>query len=416
MDSFKPISIDSDNISLPFLEGQFIMAAKPFFDEHNRRFSQGVYVDLEGQRQELTMKGATGSVGPIGPEGKQGPIGPQGIQGIRGVTGPVGPQGVQGIQGPEGRQGPTGPQGQPGNVYKWYPSLAALMDDYNNPDIPLNALVAVNTEGDADDGKLYYKGVSEWVYITQWQGVQGPTGPQGVQGIQGIQGPPGNGFRWMGAWDSLAVNTEIAVNDVVLDATTGNTYINILRYTVNAGASRPSSDTTHWTLFVPRGERGVQGIQGLPGRDGTSSIVAAGNGLQLTNGSMSVKVDPAGSQWLTAGTNGLKLDLTNANTLTIITPTSTSGEIQLAFDDLRFNMLKQIKYQSGGAVRDIAAWTANTIQVAPWIADNVIYSAVFTQTAGTMNWTHEVKTTTISAAPAVNYAENAEGGKTAAIG
>ena len=205
MAEFQPILVDSDEVVLPYKEGQLILATKSFSDGA-KTYTAGVYADIGGRRQQMTTQGIPGpqgEQGKRGPQGLQGPQGEQGEQGERGLQGeqgPVGPQGLQGLQGPQGLQGvqgPVGPQGlrgEPGDVRKWYSSIAAMKADFDNPDIPTYALVGVNTDDDADDGKLFYKGESEFVYVTQWRGVagpQGPQGPQGVQGPQGIQGPQG---------------------------------------------------------------------------------------------------------------------------------------------------------------------------------------------------------------------------------
>lgn len=209
MAEFQPILISTEGTSIPYKEGQYLSATVPFTDSAGTTYAAGVYVDLQGARQRLTMQGEKGDTGNTGPQGPQGIQGERGERGIQGPQGPIGPQGAvgsQGIQGPQGLQGVQGPvgpqgvQGEPGDVRKWYPSIAAMEADFDNPDIPTNALVGINTASDADDAKLYYKGASEWVYLTQMQGVQGPQGPQGPQGVQGpqgIQGPQGErGAQW----------------------------------------------------------------------------------------------------------------------------------------------------------------------------------------------------------------------------
>lgn len=198
MADFQPILVNETAV-LPYKEGQLILATVDFSDGTNN-YVAGVYADIGGERQKMTVQGVQGERGPQGIQGAQGEQGIQGVQGPqgeRGLRGLQGLRGVQGIQGPQGLQGVQGPigpqglQGQPGDVRKWYPSIAAMEADFNNPDLPTNALVGINTDGDADDGKLYYKGASEFVFITQMQGVQGPQGPQGPQGVEGPQGPQG---------------------------------------------------------------------------------------------------------------------------------------------------------------------------------------------------------------------------------
>ena len=83
--------------------------------------------------------------------------------------------------------------------------------------MPTNALVGINTDGDADDGKLYYKGASEFVFITQMQGVQGPQGPQGPQGVQGPEGPQGP----QGIQGESVKPEFVEITDVASSATSG---------------------------------------------------------------------------------------------------------------------------------------------------------------------------------------------------
>jgi len=121
-------------------------------------------------------------------------------------------------------------------IVKTYPSIQAMEDDYNNPEVKMGQFVMIDT-GDVEneeDSRLYLKGDTEWKFISdlsgaqgiqglsayqvavqhgfegteaEWlislkgekgekgeQGIQGPVGPkgeQGEQGIQGIQGPQG---------------------------------------------------------------------------------------------------------------------------------------------------------------------------------------------------------------------------------
>lgn len=120
----------------------------------------------------------------------------RGIQGEQGIQGVQGEQGIQGIQ---GETGPQGPQGEPFTIKKTYSSVSEMNADFNNMTLGDYVMIASSVEVE-DNAKLYTRGQSAWIFITDFsgatgiQGPQGERGPQGVQGeqgIQGIQGPQG---------------------------------------------------------------------------------------------------------------------------------------------------------------------------------------------------------------------------------
>ena len=114
-------------------------------------------------------------------DGEQGPQGPQGEQGD---TGPQGEQGIQGIQ------GPAGPQGEAFTIKKTYSSVAEMNADFNNMQLGDYVMIASSVEVE-DNAKLYTKGETQWIFITDFSGATGIQGEQGPQGEQGIQGPQG---------------------------------------------------------------------------------------------------------------------------------------------------------------------------------------------------------------------------------
>lgn len=277
MAEFMPILIKEDGTNLSYADGQFIVANATFRDNSGNSFAPGVYTDILGSRHKLTtdgMRGVKGDKGDKGEQGAIGPQGPEGIQGERGIPGPTGPegkQGVQGIQGSRGEQGIQGPVGKPGNIRKWYSSVSELEADFNNPDIAQYDLAAINSNHTAEDGRMYYKGASEWVFVTTFRGVEGPQGPQGIQGVQGIQGPTGTGFRWLALWTAIDNGATIQVNDVALEDN-GSLYIAIANHIKQSDGQSPSEDTLNWSLFLPTiiGPQGPQGTQGAAGKDGLS--------------------------------------------------------------------------------------------------------------------------------------------------
>ena len=120
----------------------------------------------------------------------------RGIQGEQGIQGIQGEQGIQGIQ---GETGPQGPQGEPFTIKKTYSSVSEMNADFNNMALGDYVMIASSVEVE-DNAKLYTRGQSAWIFITDFsgatgiqgpQGERGPQGPQGEQGVQGIQGPQG---------------------------------------------------------------------------------------------------------------------------------------------------------------------------------------------------------------------------------
>ena len=120
----------------------------------------------------------------------------RGIQGEQGIQGVQGEQGIQGIQ---GETGPQGPQGEPFTIKKTYSSVSEMNADFNNMTLGDYVMIASSVEVE-DNAKLYTKGQSTWIFITDFSGAtgiqgergeRGPQGIQGEQGIQGIQGPQG---------------------------------------------------------------------------------------------------------------------------------------------------------------------------------------------------------------------------------
>lgn len=121
------------------------------------------------------------------------------LDGEKGDQGIQGPQGVQGEQGIQGEQGPAGPQGKSFTIEKTYSSVAEMNADFDNMNVGDYVMIASSVEIE-DNAKLYVKGETQWLFITDFsgatgiQGEQGPQGQQGIQGPQGVQGEAGNGI------------------------------------------------------------------------------------------------------------------------------------------------------------------------------------------------------------------------------
>lgn len=195
-----------------------------------------VYASMIAQKGTRGEPGKQGPQGPQGEPGKQGPQGPQGPQGaginILGTynsleelqsahpTGNIGdtyminmhlyiwstvsniwidggslqgPQGLQGKTGQQGPQGAQGVQGKPFTIKKTYVSITEMNADFNNMELDDFVMIATSVEFE-DNAKMFVRGETQWVFITDFsgsQGIQGEQGPQGPQGETGPQGPQG---------------------------------------------------------------------------------------------------------------------------------------------------------------------------------------------------------------------------------
>ena len=221
MATFKPIAINKSGVTVPYTEGQFITATKPFSDGM-KSYDVGVYVDMLGVRQQLTTQGAQGPRGEKGERGEQGlpglegERGQQGIQGPPGVEGPQGktgeqglrgPQGPEGIQGPQGLQGPRGipgpqgergeqgPQGFPGANGRSFTIIGQVDTDQDLPEASISRLGDAYFVGMVEPRPivvcLEYENKVQWINQGELQGPQGPPGEPGQRGPEGLQGAPG---------------------------------------------------------------------------------------------------------------------------------------------------------------------------------------------------------------------------------
>ena len=166
------------------------------FEQYEQALNQGLSevanVDIDAERLEhssiVTITDRYGQEKTV--EIYDGAKGDKGDRGDRGEQGPQGEQGVQGIQ------GPAGPQGEAFTIKKTYTSVAQMNADFDNMQLGDYVMIASDVEIE-DNAKLYTRGESTWIFISDFsgamgiQGEQGPQGIQGIQGEQGIQGPQG---------------------------------------------------------------------------------------------------------------------------------------------------------------------------------------------------------------------------------
>lgn len=82
----------------------------------------------------------------------------------------------------QGIQGQPGPQGEPFRIKKTYTSVAEMNADFDNMNVGDYVMIASTVEIE-DNAKLYVKGDSQWIFITDFSGAQGIKGETGATPI-----------------------------------------------------------------------------------------------------------------------------------------------------------------------------------------------------------------------------------------
>lgn len=124
-------------------------------------------------------------------------------------------------------------------IVKTYPSIQAMQDDYNNPEVKTGQFVMIDT-GDVEneeDSRLYLKGDTEWKFISDLSGAQG------IQGLSAYQVAVQHGFKGTEAEWLISLKGE-------------------------KGETGPKGDKGDTGEKGATGERGPQGLQGERGLQG----------------------------------------------------------------------------------------------------------------------------------------------------
>lgn len=124
-------------------------------------------------------------------------------------------------------------------IVKTYPSIQAMQDDYNNPEVKAGQFVMIDT-GDVEneeDSRLYLKGDTEWKFISDLSGAQG------IQGLSAYQVAVQHGFEGTEAEWLISLKGE-------------------------KGETGPKGDKGDTGEKGATGERGPQGLQGERGLQG----------------------------------------------------------------------------------------------------------------------------------------------------
>jgi hypothetical protein len=138
-------------------------------------------------------------------------------------------------------------------IVKTYPSIQAMQDDYNNPEVKKGQFVMIDT-GDVEneeDSRLYLKGDTEWKFISDLSGAQG------IQGLSAYQVAVQHGFK--GTEDEWLISLKGEKGETGPKGDKGNT--------------GEKGDTGERGPQGLQGERGLQGIQGEQGEQGIQGPV-----------------------------------------------------------------------------------------------------------------------------------------------
>lgn len=134
-------------------------------------------------------------------------------------------------------------------IVKTYPSIQAMQDDYNNPEVKKGQFVMIDT-GDVEneeDSRLYLKGDTEWKFISDLSGAQG------IQGLSAYQVAVQHGFEGTEAEWLISLKGEKGETGPKGDK--GDTG--------EKGATGERG---------PQGEQGERGLQGVQGEQGEPGI------------------------------------------------------------------------------------------------------------------------------------------------
>lgn len=171
-------------------------------------------------------------------------------------------------------------------IVKTYPSIQAMEDDYNNPEVKTGQFVMIDT-GDVEneeDSRLYLKGDTEWKFISDLSGAQG------IQGLSAYQVAVQHGFEGTEAEWLISLKGEKGETGPKGDK--GDT-----------GEKGATGERGPQGL---QGERGLQGVQGEKGEQGIQGPKGdTGSGLnikgELDSESQLPQEGVSGDAWLISG-------------------------------------------------------------------------------------------------------------------
>lgn len=189
-------------------------------------------------------------------------------------------------------------------IVKTYPSIQAMEDDYNNPEVKTGQFVMIDT-GDVEneeDSRLYLKGDTEWKFISDLSGAQG------IQGLSAYQVAVQHGFEGTEAEWLISLKGEKGETGPKGDK--GDT-----------GEKGATGERGPQGL---QGERGLQGIQGEQGEPGIQGPIGpkGEKGDQGERGPQGPKGDPGEKG--EKGDPGSDASVTKQNVEAVLTGNITS--------------------------------------------------------------------------------------------
>lgn len=189
-------------------------------------------------------------------------------------------------------------------IVKTYPSIQAMQDDYNNPEVKTGQFVMIDT-GDVEneeDSRLYLKGDTEWKFISDLSGAQG------IQGLSAYQVAVQHGFE--GTEDEWLISLKGEKGETGPKGDKGDT-----------GEKGATGERGPQGL---QGERGLQGVQGEKGEPGIQGPVGPKGepGADGAPGAQGPKGDPG--QKGEKGDPGSDASVTKQNVEAVLTGDITS--------------------------------------------------------------------------------------------
>lgn len=198
-------------------------------------------------------------------------------------------------------------------IVKTYPSIQAMQDDYNNPEVKAGQFVMIDTGNveNEEDSRLYLKGDAEWKFISDLSGAQG------IQGLSAYQVAVQHGFEGTEAEWLISLKGEKGETgpkgdkgDTGEKGATGERGPQGLQGERGLqGVQGEKGEPGIQGPVGPKGEQGEQGIQGIqgpqgePGPQGPKGDTGSGLNIkgELDSESQLPQEGVSGDAWLIAG-------------------------------------------------------------------------------------------------------------------
>lgn len=147
-----------------------------------------------------------------------------------------------------------GARGESFKVDKTYRSVAEMNAAYSNDGLPVGAFVVIDTGdvNDEDNAKLYYKGETQYVYLTD------------LSGAQGIKGDTGEAAGF-GEPTATAEALEAGATPTVVVTASGGATAKVFTF----------------KFGIPKGDTGEKGVPGEKGADGKTPTLSVNENGEL---------------------------------------------------------------------------------------------------------------------------------------